>query len=59
MSFALDAGLHGHGMDELAATHLDHSCIAFKEVVGSGKAQKGFHEVPLARRRATPPRMRT
>ncbi|KAK0358016.1 hypothetical protein LTR94_037046, partial [Friedmanniomyces endolithicus] len=22
MSFALDAGLHGHGMDELAATHL-------------------------------------
>ena len=48
MSFDLDAGLHGHGMDELAATHLSHSCIAFKEVVGTGKKQLGFHEVDLA-----------
>jgi len=47
MSFNLDAGRHGHGMDELAATHLDHSCILFKDVVGSGKAQKGFHQVGL------------
>jgi DNA polymerase I len=47
MSFDLDAGLHGHGMDELAATHLSHSCIAFKEVVGTGKKQLGFHEVDL------------
>ncbi|MFL9854105.1 DNA polymerase I, partial [Pseudomonas chlororaphis subsp. aurantiaca] len=31
MSFDLDAGRHGHGMDELAATHLSHSCIAYKE----------------------------
>lgn len=47
MSFDLDAGLHGHGMDELAATHLSHSCIAFKEVVGTGKGQLGFHQVDL------------
>ncbi|MEI9927661.1 MAG: DNA polymerase I [Sphingomonas sp.] len=47
MSFDLDAGLHGHGMDELAATHLAHSCIAFKDVVGTGKGQLGFHEVDL------------
>lgn len=47
MSFNLDAGLHGHGMDELAATHLDHSCIAFKDVVGTGKNQKGFHQIAL------------
>ncbi|MBA17581.1 MAG: DNA polymerase I [Sphingomonas sp.] len=47
MSFDLDAGKHGHGMDELAATHLSHSCIAFKEVVGTGKKQLGFHEVDL------------
>ncbi|WP_025294857.1 DNA polymerase I [Sphingomonas sanxanigenens] len=47
MSFNLDAGRHGHGMDELAATHLAHSCIAFKDVVGTGKAQKGFHEIGL------------
>ena len=47
MSFDLDAGLHGHGMDELAATHLKHSCIAYKDVVGSGKKQLGFHEIDL------------
>ncbi len=47
MSFALDAGLHGHGMDELAATHLQHSCIAFKDVVGTGKKQVGFGEIDL------------
>jgi DNA polymerase-1 len=47
MSFDLDAGLHGHGMDELAATHLSHSCIAFKDVVGTGKTQRGFHEIDL------------
>lgn len=47
ISFDLDAGLHGHGMDELAATHLQHSCIAFKDVVGTGKSQLGFHQVGL------------
>ncbi len=47
MSFDLDAGLHGHKMDELAATHLSHTCIAYKEVVGTGKKQLGFHEIDL------------
>jgi DNA polymerase-1 len=47
MSFDLDAGLHGHGMDELAATHLSHTCIAYKDVVGTGKKQLGFHEIDL------------
>ncbi len=47
MSFDLDAGLHGHGMDELAATHLSHSCIAYKDVVGVGKSQRGFAEIDL------------
>ncbi|MDO7841555.1 DNA polymerase I [Sphingomonas immobilis] len=47
MSFDLDAGLHGHGMDELAATHLSHSCIAFKDVVGTGKSQRQFNEIDL------------
>ncbi|MBW6527468.1 DNA polymerase I [Sphingomonas sp. RHCKR7] len=47
MSFDLDAGRHGHGMDELAATHLSHSCIAYKDVVGTGKKALGFHEVDL------------
>ncbi|MET3713298.1 DNA polymerase-1 [Sphingomonas trueperi] len=47
MSFDLDAGLHGHGMDELAATHLAHSCIAYKDVVGTGKSQLSFGQVDL------------
>lgn len=47
MSFDLDAGLHGHGMDELSQLHLSHSCIAFKDVVGTGKSQRGFAEIDL------------
>ncbi|KAJ8136467.1 hypothetical protein OY671_010320, partial [Metschnikowia pulcherrima] len=35
------------GMDELAATHLSHSCIAFKDVVGVGKSQRTFNEIDL------------
>ncbi len=49
LSFALDAGRHGHGLDELARLHLDHQCIAFKEVCGTGKSQISFAEVPLDR----------
>src|SRR3546814_6146051 len=32
MSFALDAGKHQHGLDELAKLNLDHVCISFMEV---------------------------
>ena len=49
LSFALDAGAHGHGLDELAERHLGHQCIAFKEVCGTGKSQISFAEVPLDR----------
>lgn len=49
MSFDLDAGqsLSGHGMDEAAKTHLDHTCISFKDVVGTGKNQISFAEAPI------------
>jgi DNA polymerase I len=47
MSFDLDAGRHNHGMDELALLHFGHSCIAFKDVCGSGKNQLTFNQVPL------------
>jgi DNA polymerase-1 len=49
MSFALDAGKHGHGLDELAKLHLDHACLSFKEICGTGKSQISFAEVPLPR----------
>jgi DNA polymerase I len=47
MSFNLDAGRHNHGMDELALLHLAHSCIAFKDVCGTGKNQLRFNQVQL------------
>jgi DNA polymerase I len=47
LSFALDAGRNNHGMDELAQLHLGHSCIAYKDVCGSGKNQLSFAQVPL------------
>ena len=47
MSFDLDAGRSGHGLDELAATHFEHECIAFKSVCGTGQKQITFDKVPL------------
>jgi len=49
MSYVLDGGSHGHGMDELAARHLDHRMISFKDVTGTGKSQLTFDLVPLDR----------
>src|SRR5471032_3211253 len=37
MSYVLECGLHGHGMDELSAMHLSHTPITFREVTGKGK----------------------
>jgi DNA polymerase-1 len=47
LSFDLDAGLHGHGMDELAKLHFDHECVSFKSVCGTGAKQITFDKVPL------------
>ncbi len=47
LSYALDAGVHGHGMDALSTLFLDHTPIPFKEVVGSGKKQLTFDQVPV------------
>ena len=47
MSFDLDAGRSGHGLDELAATHFEHECISFKSVCGTGQKQITFDKVPI------------
>ncbi len=47
ISYVLEGGLHGHGMDELARLHLGHDPIPFKQVAGTGKAQKSFKHVEL------------
>jgi DNA polymerase-1 len=53
ISFDLDAGRSqegiggGHGMDELAARHLGHTTMTYKDVCGSGRKAIPFAEVPL------------
>ncbi len=52
LSYALDSGHGGHGMDELSERHFGYKPISFKEVAGTGKSQLTFDQVPLDR--ATP-----
>jgi DNA polymerase-1 len=47
MSYVLEGGLHGHGMDELSELHLSHTPIAFTEVAGKGKDKITFDCVPV------------
>ncbi|WP_284178280.1 DNA polymerase I [Rhabdaerophilum sp. SD176] len=47
LSYVLDAGRHGHGMDELSTLHLHHKPIPFSEVAGKGKAAVTFDQVPI------------
>lgn len=47
LSYALDTGRGGHGMDELSQRWLDHAPISFKSVAGSGKSMITFDHVPI------------
>ncbi len=51
ISYVLDGGRGGHGMDDLALRHLGHSCIPFSKVIahapGARKADKTFAGVPI------------
>ncbi|MDP2622103.1 MAG: DNA polymerase I [Hyphomicrobiales bacterium] len=47
LSYVLDAGRNGHGMDELSQIHLGHTPIAFKDVAGTGKARVTFDLVAI------------
>ena len=47
LSFVLDGGSHGHGMDELSRLHLGIDPIPYKAVAGTGKKQVTFDAVPL------------
>ncbi len=47
MSYAVSAGAHGQGMDELSRRYLDHEPISIKTLLGTGKSQITFDQVPL------------
>ncbi len=49
ISYALEAGAHGHGLDELSRLHLGHTPIAYDEVTGTGRNRVSFAQVPLDR----------
>ncbi|MCO6049477.1 DNA polymerase I [Mesorhizobium sp. RP14(2022)] len=49
ISYVLDAGKGGHGMDVLAERWLGHRTIQFKDVAGTGKAKTTFDYVPIDR----------
>jgi DNA polymerase-1 len=49
ISYAMEAGAHGHGMDELSALHLGHTPISYDSVTGTGKGRIPFAQVPLDR----------
>jgi DNA polymerase-1 len=51
LSYVLDGGAHGHGLDELAALHLSHTNIKYDEVTGTGKSRISFAEVALEKAR--------
>ncbi|MDC0136817.1 DNA polymerase I, partial [Sulfitobacter sp.] len=47
MSYAMNAGLHGHGMDTLSERYLGHTPLPIKPLLGSGKSAVTFDKVPL------------
>ena len=48
ISYAVEGGLHGHGLDELALLHLGHTPVTYKSVAGIGQKQVPFAQVALA-----------
>ena len=47
LSYVLDGGSHGHGLDDLTRLHLDRTNIKYSEVTGTGKKKISFAEVEL------------
>jgi DNA polymerase-1 len=52
MSYVLDAGRFGHGLDGLAPRYFNHTALGYDDVVGTGKAKVAFETLPCEK--ATP-----
>ncbi|HEY4041421.1 MAG TPA: DNA polymerase I, partial [Rhodopila sp.] len=49
ISYAQEAGLHGHALDELAQLHLGHTPISLDDVTGTGRNRVPYAQVPIER----------
>jgi DNA polymerase-1 len=49
ISYAQEAGMHGHGLDELSQLHLGHTPISHDEVTGTGRNRVPFAQVHIDR----------
>ncbi len=49
ISYAQEAGMHGHGLEELAQLHLGHTPMAYDEITGTGRNRVPFSQVPVER----------
>ena len=47
LSYAMHAGLHGHGMDTLSERYLGHTPIPIKPLLGTGKSAITFDKVQV------------
>jgi DNA polymerase I len=52
MSYVLDAGRFGHGLDALAPRYFNHAAVDYNDVIGTGKAKVSFDHVAFEK--ATP-----
>jgi DNA polymerase-1 len=49
LSYAQEAGMHGHGLEELSQLHLGHTPLTYDEVTGTGRNRIPFQRVPIER----------
>ena len=49
LSYAQDAGAHGHGLEELARMHLGHPVSGLDVATGTGRARLRLSQVPVDR----------
>jgi len=47
MSYVLDLGLNGHGLEEASEAHLKHKPITLADVVGKGRDRVGFDRIAI------------
>ncbi len=47
ISYSIDNGINKHNLDDLSFTHLNHTTIKYKDVVGTGKNEITFDKVPI------------